>query len=347
MNLRSYCKIHGTGNSAGYILILLLFIRANCFAQDIKELKVEETPLKAKVTAKMSNVLINTNGEEGGTFKLEQKYRINFKNGKEIEVPALSNIMFAADADRVVIYGDNICVDMLGYVSVLIYTCEGKFIHKIDSAMQYPISIALSKKGEIYLLGCRNCSTGNTLSSIVKYNENGKFEWEKKIDPCTPWGIITSEDSKFIAVNHYSGSKSKLSIYKSTGNYIGDVEFLDKPYVEFMDNRLAIANNNALTFYSLEKNKLEKIHSTAFDGEITNYFPLLYNAKTHLLLLLSQKGKNLLLQAYDEENGKMKHKKMFEGHHLPNKEYRSIMNNGDKVKLITNNSELNISFNND
>lgn len=319
----------------------------NAFSQDVGKVVVEVANTKSNPTGSQEEVIINSDGKAAGTYKIEQNYAISFSNGTKIQVPALTQILYSEEADRIITYGDNICMHTMHKVELNIYTKNGVLVKQVSSAIVYPFKIKISNGGDIYLFGYKeNKSGGDNLCVLIKYNKNGEFGWENKMDPGTPIDLVVSDDNQFVAVANYFNSDCKVSFLKNSGSLIGRKDFLDRPHLEFFNKNIVIANSNQVAIHKLDS-KLELIGSAKYDGKLVENFPILYNPKNNLIVLLSGSSNSVLLQAYDATNCALKYKKQIKEHTVANKPVRALFNNEDKIRLRTATSELDILFTND
>jgi len=328
-------------------MIAAILFSTHAFSQDVGKVVVETAGEKGSKTSANEEVIVNSDGRGAGTYKIEQNYAISFNNGTKIQVPALTQILYSEEADRIITYGDNICMHTMHKVELNIYTKNGVLVKQVSSAIVYPFKIKVSNGGDIYLFGYKeNKSGGDNVCVLIKYNKNGEFVWENKMDQGTPIDLVVSDDNQFIAVADYFNSDCKVSFFKNSGTLIGRKDFLERPHLEFVNKNIVIANSNQVALHKLD-DKLEVIGSAKYDGKLVENFPILYNPKNNLIVLLSGSSNSVLLQAYAATNCTLKYKKQLKEQTVENKPVRALFNYEDKIRLKTSNSELDILFTND
>jgi hypothetical protein len=317
------------------------------FSQDIGKVAVEVAPGKSSAAGSNQEVMVNSDGKEAGTYKTEHYYDINFSNGSKIQVPALTQILYSEESDRIITYGDNICMDMMHKVDLNIYTKNGALVKHLSSVILDPFKIKISNNGDIYLFGYKeNKSKKDNSCFLIKYNKMGEMVWENEMDAGIPMDLVVADNNQFVAVANYFNSDCKVKIFKSSGSLIDSKDFTDKPYLEFFNKNVAIVNSNQVALYKLES-KLELIGSAKYAGKVVEYFPILYNPTKNLIILLSGSANSLMLQAYNAGNCTLKYRKQLNGYSISNKPFRALVNNEDKIRLKTLSSELDISLTND
>src|SRR5690349_21263209 len=132
----------------------------HAFSQDVGKVVVETASEKGSKTSTNEEVIVNSDGRGAGTYKIEQNYAISFSNGTKIQVPALTNILYSEEADRIVTYGDNICMHTMHNVDLNIYTKSGALVKQLNSVIVYPFKIKVSSNGDIYLFGYKENKSG-------------------------------------------------------------------------------------------------------------------------------------------------------------------------------------------
>jgi hypothetical protein len=256
------------------------------------------------------------------TFQLKGKpekpqYEIQ-SNGTTRTVAALSHILFAAKAARIVTYGDSLHRHVVRDAFVNIYSGDGKLIKSLGKVVSHPFVGTLSDNGSFFIAGNRSKTEGQAAMALTCFDQNGNKKWEQQLPNQAPSLLYSDPQGKYIALVLYNPETISSSIHYYSAS--GALLFTENKHssvsgIEFLaHDKVVVTTGSSWYLYGLAGG-YKLLHSGALKGNTIGQFPITAQPEGDLFTILTITNadkEGYRLEAFNAQTGALVAESTFE-----------------------------------
>lgn len=308
----------------------------------VKGFSLVQRTLKAAPPGNTAQVL-DHRGRIVGQFsaemsRTEPQYAFRFDNGKSATVPALSHVLYNAEADRLLVYGASVRSHVVADAQVLLYTGNGTLVKDLGLVAYIPFEMGMAGNGDLYVAG--KTVYEQPVFELKKYDAQGTLLWAKNLPFGTPTELAVAESGQRIGLAMYDQETQKTMLYyfDDAGNTLAyNNDFGMIANLEFLgDDKVVVCTGRQFYLYRIAGQVL--VNYAQYPGNAIGKRPITPTAAGDGFVVTSVAdpvaGSGYRVQAYDAE-GKLVRETVLPGVPTAQAARLTVFRSADEFSLQT------------